>query len=214
MLPKILNQIFGSRNDRLLKTYRRTAQQINALEPQFEALDDSALRAKTDEFRRRLAQGEALDELLPEAFAVVREGGKRVLKMRHFDVQLIGGIALHEGKIAEMRTGEGKTLVATLPVYLNALAGKGVHVVTVNDYLARRDAEWMGRLYGFLGLSVGVNVPGMQRDEKQAAYRPTSPTAPTTSSASTTCATTWSTRSQTASRAASTMQSSTRSIRS
>jgi preprotein translocase subunit SecA len=170
MLPKILTQLFGSRNDRLLKTYRRTAQQINQLEPRMEALDDTALRAKTDEFRQRLARGETLDQLLPEAFAVVREAGKRTLKMRHFDVQLIGGIALHEGKIAEMRTGEGKTLVATLPVYLNALAGKGVHVVTVNDYLARRDAEWMGRIYGFLGLTVGVNVPGMQRDEKQAAY--------------------------------------------
>ena len=170
MLPKILTQIFGSRNDRLLKTYRRTAQQINELEPKFEALDDAALRGKTAEFRQRLAQGETLDKLLPEAFAVVREASKRVLKMRHFDVQLIGGIALHEGKIAEMRTGEGKTLMATLPVYLNALAGKGVHVVTVNDYLARRDAEWMGRIYGFLGLTVGVNVPGMQRDEKQAAY--------------------------------------------
>jgi preprotein translocase subunit SecA len=170
MLPKLLTQIFGSRNDRLLKTYRRTAQQINQLEGAFEALGDAALRAKTDEFRQRLAQGETLEQLLPEAFAAVREAGKRVLKMRHFDVQLIGGIALHEGKIAEMRTGEGKTLAATLPVYLNALAGKGVHVVTVNDYLARRDAEWMGRLYGFLGLTVGVNVPGMQRDEKQAAY--------------------------------------------
>ena len=170
MLPKFLTQIFGSRNDRLLKTYRRSVQQINALEPQFEKLDDAALRAKTDEFRDRIAKGETLDKLLPEAFAVVREAGKRVLKMRHFDVQLVGGIALHEGKIAEMRTGEGKTLVATLPVYLNALAGKGVHVVTVNDYLARRDAEWMGRLYNFLGLTVGVNVPGLQRDEKQAAF--------------------------------------------
>ncbi len=170
MLPKILTQIFGSRNDRLLKTYRRTAQQINELEPSFEALDETALRAKTGEFRQRLAQGETLEKLLPEAFAVVREAGKRVLKMRHFDVQLIGGIALHEGKIAEMRTGEGKTLAATLPVYLNALEGKGVHVVTVNDYLARRDAEWMGRIYSYLGLTVGVNVPGMQRDEKQAAY--------------------------------------------
>jgi len=153
-----------------LKTYRRTAQQINQLEPKFEALDEAALRGKTAEFRQRLAQGETLDKLLPEAFAVVREAGKRVLKMRHFDVQLIGGIALHEGKIAEMRTGEGKTLAATLPVYLNALEGKGVHVVTVNDYLARRDAEWMGRLYTYLGLTVGVNVPGMQREEKQAAY--------------------------------------------
>ena len=170
MLPKILTQIFGSRNDRLLKTYRRTAQKINELEPRFEALDDAALRAMTDEFRQRLDKGETLDQLLPEAFAVVREASKRVLKMRQFDVQLIGGIALHEGKIAEMRTGEGKTLTATLPVYLNALAGKGVHVVTVNDYLARRDAEWMGRIYNFLGMSVGVNVPGLQRDEKQMAY--------------------------------------------
>jgi preprotein translocase subunit SecA len=170
MLPKLLTQIFGSRNDRLLKAFRRTAQQINALEPALEALDDAALRAKTDEFKARLAQGEALDALLPEAFAVVREASKRTLKMRHFDVQLMGGIALHQGKIAEMRTGEGKTLVATLPVYLNALAGKGVHVVTVNDYLARRDAEWMGRIYNFLGLTVGVNVPGMQRHEKQAAF--------------------------------------------
>ncbi len=170
MFPKILTQIFGSRNDRLLKTYRRTVQLINSLEPQFEKLDDSQLRAKTDEFRQRSGAGESLDKLLPEAFAVVREAGKRTLKMRHFDVQLIGGMALHEGKIAEMRTGEGKTLMATLPVYLNALAGKGVHVVTVNDYLARRDAEWMGRLYGFLGLTVGVNVPGMEREEKQAAF--------------------------------------------
>ncbi|HMR70494.1 MAG TPA: preprotein translocase subunit SecA, partial [Rubrivivax sp.] len=170
MLPKFLTSIFGSRNDRLLKTYRRTVARINALEPQFDALDDAALRAKTDEFRQRLAAGTTLDDLLPEAFAVVREAGKRALKMRHFDVQLVGGIVLHQGKIAEMRTGEGKTLVATLPVYLNALAGKGVHVVTVNDYLAARDAEWMGRLYGFLGLTVGVNVPGMGRAEKQAAF--------------------------------------------
>ncbi len=170
MFPKILTQIFGSRNDRLLKTYRRTVEQVNALETQFEKLSDADLRGKTTEFRQRLAGGTALDDLLPEAFAAVREAGKRTLKMRHFDVQLIGGIALHQGKIAEMRTGEGKTLMATLPVYLNALADKGVHVVTVNDYLARRDAEWMGRLYSFLGLTVGVNVPGMGREEKQAAY--------------------------------------------
>ncbi|MCW5661921.1 MAG: preprotein translocase subunit SecA [Burkholderiaceae bacterium] len=170
MLPKILTSIFGSRNDRLLKQYRRVVERINALEGEFERLDDAALRAKTDELRQRLGAGAALDDLLPEAFAVVREAGKRSLKMRHFDVQLIGGIALHQGKIAEMRTGEGKTLVATLPVYLNALGGKGVHVVTVNDYLARRDAEWMGRLYNFLGLTVGVNVPGMSREEKQAAF--------------------------------------------
>ena len=170
MFPKILTQIFGSRNERLLKTYRRTVDQVNALETQFEKLSDEQLRAKTDEFRQRVTAGTALDDLLPEAFAVVREGSKRTLRMRHFDVQLIGGIALHQGKIAEMRTGEGKTLMATLPVYLNAIASKGVHVVTVNDYLARRDAEWMGRLYTFLGLTVGVNVPGMDREEKQAAY--------------------------------------------
>ncbi|MBI5259012.1 MAG: preprotein translocase subunit SecA [Burkholderiales bacterium] len=171
MLPKLLTSIFGSRNDRLLKQYRRVVEKINALEPQFEKLDDAALRAMTDEFRQRITQGASLDELLPEAFAVVREGGKRTLKMRHFDVQMIGGMTLHNGKIAEMRTGEGKTLMATLPVYLNALSGKGVHVVTVNDYLARRDAEWMGRLYTFLGLTVGVNVPGLTREEKQAAFR-------------------------------------------
>jgi preprotein translocase subunit SecA len=170
MLPKLLTSVFGSRNDRLLKQYRATVQKINALETQFEQLDDAALRAKTDEFRARIEKGETLDALLPEAYAVVREAGKRSLKMRHFDVQMVGGIALHQGKIAEMRTGEGKTLVATLPVYLNALTGAGVHVVTVNDYLARRDAEWMGRLYNFLGLSVGVNVPGMDRAQKQQAY--------------------------------------------
>ena len=170
MLPKILTQLFGSRNERLLKQYRRVVVQVNALEPTFESLDDAALAAKTIEFRQRYAAGESLDTLLPEAFAVVREGSKRALKMRHFDVQLIGGMTLHDGKIAEMRTGEGKTLMATLPVYLNAIADKGVHVVTVNDYLARRDAEWMGRLYNFLGLTVGVNLPQMQRQEKQAAY--------------------------------------------
>ena len=170
MLPKILTQIFGSRNERLLKQYRRVAQQINALEPRFEALDDAALTAKTEEFRARHQSGATLDSLLPEAFAAVREASKRVLKMRHFDVQLIGGMTLHDGSIAEMRTGEGKTLMATLPVYLNAIAGKGVHVVTVNDYLAQRDAEWMGRVYGFLGLTVGVNLPQMSREGKQAAY--------------------------------------------
>jgi preprotein translocase subunit SecA len=169
-LPRFLTTIFGSRNERLLKGYRRTVERINALEPQFEKLDDATLRAKTDEFKKRLAEGSTLDDLLPEAFAVVREAGKRSLKMRHFDVQLIGGMVLHQGKIAEMKTGEGKTLVATLPVYLNALAGKGVHVVTVNDYLARRDAEWMGRLYGFLGLTVGVNVPGMNPAQKREAF--------------------------------------------
>ncbi|MGI4802853.1 MAG: preprotein translocase subunit SecA, partial [Janthinobacterium lividum] len=170
MLPKLLTQIFGSRNERLLKQYRRVVAQINSLEPQFEALDDAALVAKTAEFKKRLAAGETLDQLLPEAFATVREGSKRVLKMRHFDVQLIGGMALHDGKIAEMRTGEGKTLMGTLPVYLNALTGNGVHLVTVNDYLAKRDAEWMGRLYNFLGLSVDINLPQMVREDKQLAY--------------------------------------------
>jgi len=170
MLPKLLTQIFGSRNERLLKTYRKTVQQINALEPQFEGLSDDQLRAKTEEFKQRIAKGETVDDILPEAFAICREGSKRVLKMRHFDVQLIGGMVLNAGKIAEMRTGEGKTLMATLPVYLNALTGKGVHVVTVNDYLACRDAEWMGRLYRFLGLTVGINYSGLPRDEKQAAY--------------------------------------------
>jgi preprotein translocase subunit SecA len=171
MAFKLLTSIFGSRNDRMLKTYRKTVAQINALESALESLSDEALRAKTDAFKARLQQGETIENVLPEAFAVVREASKRVMKMRHFDVQLVGGIALHQGKVAEMRTGEGKTLTATLPVYLNALTGKGVHVVTVNDYLANRDAQWMGRLYNFLGLSVGVNLPQMQRPDKQAAYQ-------------------------------------------
>ncbi|TAL19223.1 MAG: preprotein translocase subunit SecA [Aquabacterium sp.] len=166
----LLTQIFGSRNERLLKQYRRVVEKINALEPSFEKLGDADLPAKTTEYKARLAKGETLDDLLPEAFALVREASKRVMKMRHFDVQLIGAMALHEGKIAEMRTGEGKTLTATLAVYLNALSGNGVHVVTVNDYLARRDAEWMARLYNALGLTVGINLPQMQREEKQAAY--------------------------------------------
>jgi len=170
MATNFLTKIFGSRNDRLLKQYRKTVARINAMEPEFESLSDEALRAKTQEFKDRIAKGEALDALLPEAFAVVREGSKRVMKMRHFDVQLLGGMALHYGKVAEMRTGEGKTLTATLPVYLNALSGEGVHLVTVNDYLASRDAKWMGRLYNFLGLTVGINLPNMPREEKQAAY--------------------------------------------
>jgi len=170
MLPNLLTQIFGSRNERLLKQYRRVVEKINALEPSLEKLSDEQLQAKTAEFKNRLSQGATVDDILPEAFAVVREGGKRVFKMRHFDVQMMGGMTLNAGKIAEMRTGEGKTLMATLPVYLNALTGKGVHVVTVNDYLARRDAEWMGKLYSFLGLSVGVNLPQMSRADKQAAY--------------------------------------------
>jgi preprotein translocase subunit SecA len=184
MLPRVLTKIFGSRNERLLKQYARSVAGINALEPSTAALGDEALRAKTDEFRRRVAdrlaaapqntldavRREVLDELLPEAFAVVREAGKRVLHMRHFDVQLIGGMVLHHGKISEMRTGEGKTLVATLPAYLNALTGDGVHIVTVNDYLAQRDAEWMGKIYGFLGLTVGVNIPSLEADAKRQAY--------------------------------------------
>ena len=171
MATNFLTQIFGSRNDRLLKQYRKTIERIAALEPGFEKLSDAELRGKTDEFKSRVAAGVALDDVLAEAFAVVREGSKRVMKMRHFDVQMLGGMALHNGKISEMGTGEGKTLTATLPVYLNALTGRGVHVVTVNDYLANRDAQWMGKLYGFLGLSVGVNLPNMEREAKQAAYR-------------------------------------------
>ncbi len=171
MATNFLTKIFGSRNDRLLKTYRKTVERINALESQYEKLDDDQLKALTDVFKQRFAAGETLEDLLPEAFAVVREASKRVMKMRHFDVQLVGGLALHHGKVAEMRTGEGKTLTATLPVYLNALTGKGVHVVTVNDYLASRDAQWMGRLYNFLGLTVGINLPQAPREEKQAAYR-------------------------------------------
>ena len=166
----ILTRIFGSRNQRLLKQYNKTVSQINALEPSIEKLSDDELKAKTPEFKERLAKGATLDDLLIEAFAVCREASKRVLKMRPFDVQLVGGIALHQGKIAEMGTGEGKTLVATLPAYLNALAGKGVHVVTVNDYLAERDAEWMGRLYSWLGLTTGVNLSQMDHEDKQAAY--------------------------------------------
>ena len=171
MASNILTKFFGSRNDRLLKTYRKTIERINALEPEYEKLSDDQLREKTVEFKARVTGGEALDAVLPEAFAVVREGSKRIMKMRHFDVQLLGGMSLHNGKISEMRTGEGKTLTATLPVYLNALNGKGVHVVTVNDYLAGRDARWMGKLYNFLGLSVGINLPNMSREEKQAAYQ-------------------------------------------
>ena len=171
MAFNLLTQIFGSRNERLLKQFRKTLERINGLEAKYEQLNDDALRQKTNEFKQRVVQGETLESLLPEAFAVVREGSKRVMKMRHFDVQMMGGIALHQGKIAEMRTGEGKTLTATLAVYLNALSGNGVHVVTVNDYLANRDAQWMGQLYQFLGLSVGINLSQLSREEKQAAYR-------------------------------------------
>jgi preprotein translocase subunit SecA len=170
MLTNVLTRIFGSRNQRQLKQYQRTVEKINALEPKIAALDDAALAGKTVEFRSRLAQGETLDQVLPEAFAVVREAGRRTLGMRHFDVQLMGGMVLHGGKIAEMRTGEGKTLVATLPAYLNALAGRGVHIVSVNDYLIARDAEWMGKIYNFLGLSVGTVVSQQSTEEKRVAY--------------------------------------------
>jgi preprotein translocase subunit SecA len=170
MLSTLFKKVFGSRNDRLVKQYAQKVKEINALEPTIKALSDDALRAKTEEFKQRYQQGESLEKLLPEAFAVVREGSQRALGMRHFDVQLIGGMVLNAGKIAEMRTGEGKTLVATLPTYLNAITGKGVHVVTVNDYLAKRDAEWMGKLYNFLGLTVGINLSQMSHDVKQRAY--------------------------------------------
>src|SRR4051794_15307669 len=166
----LLTQIFGSRNQRLLKQYQKTVRAINALEPQIEKLSDAELQAKTPEFKARVAAGESLDDLLVEAFAVCREAAKRVLKMRHFDVQMIGGMVLHYGKIAEMGTGEGKTLMSTLPTYLNALSGKGVHVITVNDYLAQRDADSMGRLYGWLGLTTGVNLSQFDHDTKQRAY--------------------------------------------
>jgi len=170
MISGFLKKIFGSRNERLIRQYAVKVREINALEPALRLLSDAELRAKSEAFKARLAAGETLDDLLPEAFAVVREGSQRVLGMRHFDVQMIGGMVLHAGKIAEMRTGEGKTLAATLPAYLNALSGRGVHVVTVNDYLASRDAAWMGKLYSFLGLTVGVNLSHMAHDEKQEAY--------------------------------------------
>jgi preprotein translocase subunit SecA len=170
MVANLLKKVFGSRNDRLLKRYMQQVRVINALEPDYQKLTDAELQAKTAAFRERFARGETLEQLLPEAFATVREASRRVLNMRHFDVQLVGGMVLHQGKIAEMRTGEGKTLVATLPAYLNALSGAGVHVVTVNDYLASRDAAWMGRLYGFLGLTVGANLSQMEHGRKQQAY--------------------------------------------
>ncbi|MDR0564089.1 MAG: preprotein translocase subunit SecA [Azoarcus sp.] len=170
MISGLLKKVFGSRNDRLIRQYSRAVVRINELEPAISALSDEALAGKTAEFRQRLGQGEELDALLPEAFAVVREAGKRTLGLRHFDVQLIGGMVLNDGKISEMRTGEGKTLVATLTAYLNALPGKGVHIVTVNDYLASRDAEWMGQIYGFLGLTTGCNLSRMSHSEKQKAY--------------------------------------------
>ena len=170
MLQTLLAKVVGTQNERELKRLRPIVEEVNVFEPAIQALTDEQLRAKTVEFRARLADGTALDDLLPEVFAVVREAGKRTLNMRHFDVQLIGGAVLHKGKIAEMKTGEGKTLVATLPAYLNALEGSGVHVVTVNDYLARRDSEWMGRIYRFLGMTVGVIQHELTDAERQVAY--------------------------------------------
>jgi preprotein translocase subunit SecA len=213
---RFLLNLFDS-NERDIRRYRKVVEKINALEDSIAQLSNEQLRAKTDEFRDRMAKGETLDDLLPEAFAVVREASKRTLKMRHFDVQLIGGMVLHDGRIAEMKTGEGKTLVATLPIYLNALEGKGVHLVTANDYLARRDAVWMGPIYHFLGMSVGViqgqspetgeiggsyiYTPGYQAPDPRYMYLKechrrehiwrTSPTARTTNSVSTICAITW-----------------------
>ncbi len=169
-LGNLGRKVFGTANDRRVKRYQPMVDAINALEPEYSKLSDAELRAKTDMFRQQIADGVSLEKLLPDAFATVREAAKRTLGQRHFDVQLVGGMVLNEGSIAEMRTGEGKTLVATLPVYLNALTGRGVHVVTVNDYLASRDAEWMGRVYKFLGLSVGVIVHGLQPAERRAAY--------------------------------------------
>ena len=166
----LVKKIFGDVNEREVKRLMKTVEIINGLEPEFEKLSDEQLKAKTEEYRARLEKGDTLDQLLPEAFATVREASKRVLGKRHYDVQLLGGMVLHEGKIAEMKTGEGKTLVGTLAVYLNALAGKGVHVVTVNDYLATRDSEEMGQIYNFLGMTVGLNLAGMDSDDKQNAY--------------------------------------------
>ena len=170
MIKTLFNKVVGTRNDRQLRRMRRSVERVNALEPTLSALSDLELRARTETLRTRVGQGESLESVLPEAFAVVREAGRRTLDMRHFDVQLLGGIVLHEGRIAEMRTGEGKTLVATLPAYLNALTGRSVHIVTVNDYLARRDAQWMGTLYEFLGMRTGVVVPGMSPQDKRDAY--------------------------------------------
>ena len=170
MIGDLIKNLFGSKNDRELKNIQPVVDVINGLEPDFKKLTDDQLKAKTEEFKERLANGESLEDILPEAFAAVREASVRVLNMRHYDVQLIGGVVLHEGKIAEMKTGEGKTLAATLPLYLNALTGRGVHLVTVNDYLSKRDAEWMGGIYNFLGLSVGVIIHGMNDRERKEAY--------------------------------------------
>ena len=166
----VLKKIFKSYSEKEVKRVMPIVEQINKLEPEMEKLTDKELTGKTEYFKKQLEEGKTLDDILPEAFAVVREASKRVLGLRHFDVQLIGGIILHQGRISEMKTGEGKTLVATLPAYLNALTGKGVHVITVNDYLARRDSEWMGKLYKFLGLTVGLVVNGLEPDQRRKAY--------------------------------------------
>ena len=210
-----LTQLFGSRNQRLLSGYSKSVAAPMRWKTSYKALSDEQLRARPRSSASAWPSGETLDDLLPEAFAAVREAARRTLGMRHFDVQLIGGMTLHQGKIAEMRTGEGKTLVATLPAYLNALPGKGVHVVTVNEYLAQRDADWMGPIYRFLGLTVGVIKSGQNvRREARRVRLPTSPTAPTTNSVSTTCATTWRSGSRTACSAASPTPSSTKWTRS
>ena len=186
----VAKKIFGTANDRKIKATRPLVAKINALEPEFEALDDAGLIEKTAEFKARIENGESLDAILPEAFANCREGARRALGLRAFDVQLMGGIFLHQGNISEMKTGEGKTLVATFPAYLNALTGKGVHIVTVNDYLARRDADWMSKVYGALGMTTGVVYPQQPDDENNRPMPPTSPMRPTTSWVSITCATT------------------------
>ncbi|MCP3896186.1 MAG: preprotein translocase subunit SecA, partial [Bacteroides sp.] len=170
MVTNLLTKVFGSKNERELKKIKPIVEKINAFEPQIQSMSDEALKAQTPLFKERLNNGESLDDILPETFATVREASIRTLQMRHFDVQLIGGIVLHQGKIAEMKTGEGKTLAATLPAYLNALSGRGVHIITVNDYLARRDTEWMGHIYKFLGLSVGCILHGLNDDERNDAY--------------------------------------------
>ena len=170
MFNKLFKKIFGTRNERLLRQYWKVVEKINAFEPELQSLSDAALRAKTDAFKERLKKGETVDDLLTEAFAVVREVSQRSIGLRPFDVQMIGGMVLHDGKIAEMRTGEGKTLAATLPAYLNALSGEGVHIITVNDYLAKRDSEWMAPIYEFLGMTVGANLTNMNHEEKQAVY--------------------------------------------
>ncbi len=207
----IIDKILRAGEGKLLRKLEAISKQVNALEPAFEAMSDEELKALTPAYRERIANGESLDDLLPEAFATVREAAKRTLGQRHYDVQIMGGAALHLGNIAEMRTGEGKTLVSTLPAYLNALTGDGVHVVTVNDYLAHRDAENMGRVHRFLGLKVGVILSKMSPPERRVQYATTSPTARTTSSDSTTCATTWPGRRRRWSSGATTSPSSTRS---